>query len=172
MSVKGKFQIMHFETRLLYRSALLFLASISLPVTVNADGDDTTLIHACVAKDGTMRIVSATTACKSNESALHWATIGRLTSLEGLANTVRAETASQGTAISTLQGQVTAIQTKDAAQDSAIVILDDELNALHSASINCPPDSVAPARPVSTNTRRVYGRQQTLTLSPSLGPVR
>jgi hypothetical protein len=46
----------------------IFALSLNLPVatSVVSDGGDTTLIHACVAKDGTMRIVSATTAGKNN----------------------------------------------------------------------------------------------------------
>jgi hypothetical protein len=35
-------------------------------------GGDTSQIHSCVAKDGTLRIVSATTACKSQETAVDW----------------------------------------------------------------------------------------------------
>jgi hypothetical protein len=44
-----------------------FTASIVL-----SHGGDTTYIHACVAKDGTMRIVAATVTCKSQETALDW----------------------------------------------------------------------------------------------------
>jgi hypothetical protein len=33
---------------------------------------DPTLIHSCVAKDGTIRIVGETATCKSNERALDW----------------------------------------------------------------------------------------------------
>lgn len=35
-------------------------------------GGDTTRIHACVAKDGTLRIVTPATACRSQEAALDW----------------------------------------------------------------------------------------------------
>lgn len=59
-------------------ATLAALTFILNAVAVRADGGDGSLIHACVAKDGTMRIVSATTACKSNETALHWASIARI----------------------------------------------------------------------------------------------
>ena len=39
---------------------------------VLSHGGDATLIHACVAKDGTIRIVGAATTCKSQETALDW----------------------------------------------------------------------------------------------------
>ena len=35
-------------------------------------GGDASLIHACVAKDGTIRIIGANVTCKSNETALDW----------------------------------------------------------------------------------------------------
>jgi hypothetical protein len=37
---------------------------------------DPTLIHSCVAKDGTIRIVGETATCKSNEKALDWSIQG------------------------------------------------------------------------------------------------
>lgn len=71
------------KTLLLSTVTALWLALfIALPITVHADGGDTTLIHSCVAKDGTMRIVSATTTCKNNETPLHWATVARVTTIE------------------------------------------------------------------------------------------
>ena len=40
------------------------------------DGSDPALIHACVAKDGTTRIVGPTGVCVGKETALHWAIQG------------------------------------------------------------------------------------------------
>ena len=39
-------------------------------------GGDQTKIHSCVARDGTLRIVSATTTCRSAETALDWNIVG------------------------------------------------------------------------------------------------
>src|SRR5688500_3452835 len=40
---------------------------------ISAPGGDTSLVHSCVAKDGTIRIVTAnTTACKPQETPLDW----------------------------------------------------------------------------------------------------
>jgi len=43
---------------------------------VLAHGGDASLVHSCVARDGTLRIVSATTACKNGETALDWSIQG------------------------------------------------------------------------------------------------
>lgn len=51
-------------------------AVVATIVGVSAHGGDTTQIHSCVKQDGTMRIVSASTACKSNERSLDWAVAG------------------------------------------------------------------------------------------------
>ena len=51
-------------------------AVIATVININAHGGDTTLIHACVKQDGTMRIVGATATCKTNETALDWAITG------------------------------------------------------------------------------------------------
>ena len=95
----------------------------ALPISVQADGGDTTLIHACVAKDGTMRIVSATTTCKTSETPLHWVNVARVSAIESKNTTqdssisaVQTKNASQDTSIS-------AIQTKDTQQDAAIQAL-------------------------------------------------
>jgi hypothetical protein len=45
-------------------------------VSVNAHGGDTSQVHACVSKAGTVRIISATGACTRNETALDWAITG------------------------------------------------------------------------------------------------
>jgi hypothetical protein len=39
-------------------------------------GGDTTQIHSCVTKDGTIRIVGATAGCKAQETALDWNIVG------------------------------------------------------------------------------------------------
>ena len=94
-----------------------------LPINVQADGGDTTLIHACVAKDGTMRNVSATTACKNSETALHWVNVTRVTAIESKNTT---QDSSIAAAVSTNNSQNTTIsdiQTKDTQQDAAIQAL-------------------------------------------------
>lgn len=48
---------------------------------VLSHGGDTTLIHACVARDGAIRIVGAAVTCKSQETALDW----NITGPQGLA---------------------------------------------------------------------------------------
>ena len=64
-------------------TALGFAILAALPITVHADGGDTTVIHACVLnKDGSTRIVSATTTCKNNETPLHWANVARVSAIE------------------------------------------------------------------------------------------
>jgi hypothetical protein len=44
----------------------------SAAAIVLSHGGDATLIHACVAKDGTIRIVGATVTCRGQETALDW----------------------------------------------------------------------------------------------------
>jgi hypothetical protein len=83
---------------------------------VYADGGDTTLIHGCVAKDGTTRVVSPTTACKSNETATHWPTAARIVTDETRITNTENKNTTQDSAIS-------AIQTKNNQQDSAIAAL-------------------------------------------------
>ena len=48
----------------------------STAAIVFSHGGDTALIHSCVARDGTLRIVGATTTCKSQETALDWSITG------------------------------------------------------------------------------------------------
>lgn len=52
------------------------VVSLSAAIYLSAHGGDTALVHACVARDGTIRIVAATGVCKSNETALDWAIQG------------------------------------------------------------------------------------------------
>ena len=47
-------------------------ASMATIVGVSAHGGDTTLIHACVGSAGGVRIVDASAACKTNETAIDW----------------------------------------------------------------------------------------------------
>lgn len=51
-------------------AAALFVGSTA--AIVLSHGGDAMRIHACVAKDGTIRIVGATATCKSQEVALDW----------------------------------------------------------------------------------------------------
>lgn len=46
-------------------------AAVATAVTVNAHGGDSGLIHSCV-KNGDLRIVEPSEACKANETALDW----------------------------------------------------------------------------------------------------
>src|SRR5262245_23356239 len=52
------------------------LALVASVMYVSAHGGDTTRIHGCVAKDGTLRIIAAAATCKAAESALDWAIVG------------------------------------------------------------------------------------------------
>lgn len=45
-------------------------------VYIGAHGGDTTSVHACVARDGTLRIIAPTGTCKSSETALDWSITG------------------------------------------------------------------------------------------------
>jgi hypothetical protein len=45
---------------------------VGVAAIVWGHGGDTSLIHACVAKDGTIRIIGANVTCKGNETALDW----------------------------------------------------------------------------------------------------
>jgi hypothetical protein len=83
---------------------------------VYADGGDTTLIHGCIAKDGTTRVVSPTTACKSNETPTHWPTAARIVTDETRITNTENKNITQDSAI-------TAIQTKNTQQDTAITTL-------------------------------------------------
>ncbi len=56
--------------------AILFLVGIPSALFMAAHGGDTTRVHSCVKPDGSLRIVSPTTACKSNETALDWSITG------------------------------------------------------------------------------------------------
>ena len=63
--------------------AILFIitafvgGSITTGAIVFAHGGDITLIHSCVAKTGSIKIVPATTSCKSGETALDWNIAGK-----------------------------------------------------------------------------------------------
>ena len=96
----------------------IFALSLNLPVATNvvADGGDTTLIHGCVAKDGTTRIVSPTTACKNNETPRHWPTDARIVTDETrITNTENKNT--------TQDSSISAILTKNNQQDADIAAL-------------------------------------------------
>lgn len=90
--------------------------SFSLSSAVFADGGDATLIHGCVAKDGTTRIVTPTTACKNSETARHWPTDARIVTDETRITNTENKNTTQDSAIS-------AIQTKNTQQDAAIATL-------------------------------------------------
>jgi len=83
---------------------------------VFADGGDATLIHACVAKNGTLRLVSSTTVCGHNETASHWPTSARILTDEGRITNTENKNTSQDSLIS-------ALQTKNTQQDGAISAL-------------------------------------------------
>lgn len=58
------------------------LFSLVVQTKLHADGGDAGVIHACVAKDGTIRIVSPSTSCENNETPLHWVTVMRVTIID------------------------------------------------------------------------------------------
>ena len=96
----------------------IFALFLNLPVTTSvvADGGDTTLIHGCVAKDGTTTIVSPTTSCKKNDTPRHWPTDARIIADETrITNTENKNTAQDSS--------ISAIQTKNNQQDAAITTL-------------------------------------------------
>jgi len=99
---------------------LLAILTVTVIISGNgsafADGGDATLIHACVAKNGTMRLVSPTTACKNNETASHWPSAARAVTDEGRITNTETKNTSQDSSIS-------AIQTKNTQQDAAIAAL-------------------------------------------------
>lgn len=59
-------------------SVLGIALNVTFATRVFADGGDATLIHGCVDKNGTTRIVTPATACKTNETATHWLTVARI----------------------------------------------------------------------------------------------
>ena len=46
--------------------------TFGLGAYISAHGGDTTLVHSCVASNGSLRVVAATAACKSTETSLDW----------------------------------------------------------------------------------------------------
>jgi len=90
--------------------------SFFLSSGVFADGGNTTLIHGCVAKDGTTRIVSPTTACKNSESARHWPTDARIVADEARITATETQNGTQ-------QTDIDAIKTKNTQQDASIAAL-------------------------------------------------
>ena len=73
-------------------------------------------IIACVAKDGTLRIVSSATSCQKNETALTWPATARIVTDENRISNVESTNSTQDSAIST-------IQQKNTQQDTAISAL-------------------------------------------------
>jgi hypothetical protein len=101
-------------------TALWLALFAALPIAVQADGGDTTLIHACVAKDGTMRSVTATTACKSSETSLHWVNVPRVSAIETKNTTQDSSISAVQTTNNSQDSSISAIQTKNTQQDAAI----------------------------------------------------
>jgi hypothetical protein len=102
--------------RIIGLSLLALSLSPSIATKVLADGGDATLIHGCVAKDGTTRIVSPTTGCKNNETPRHWPTEARIVTHETRITNTENKNTTQDAAIS-------AIQTKNNQQDADITAL-------------------------------------------------
>jgi hypothetical protein len=46
--------------------------TFGLGAYISAHGGDTTLVHSCVASNGSLRVVAATAACKPTETSLDW----------------------------------------------------------------------------------------------------
>src|SRR5215204_5113125 len=57
--------------RLVTIAVVTFLVGSAVSL-VRGHGGATTQIHSCVAKDTTIRIISATSTCKTQETALDW----------------------------------------------------------------------------------------------------
>ncbi len=101
-------------------TALALTLIAALPIAVQADGGDTSLIHACVAKDGTMKIVGANTTCKGNETPLHWVNVTRVSAIETKNTTQDGQIATAQSTNTTQNTAISALQAKDSSQDTAI----------------------------------------------------
>ncbi len=78
-------------------AGLLFASTVR---QVHPHGGDTSLVHACVrTSTGAIRIVSATTTCAANETAIDWAGLARFTNLEASVAALRGR-------VTTLEGAV------------------------------------------------------------------
>jgi hypothetical protein len=56
--------------------AMCLAGAFILGLYVSAHDGDTAKIHGCVQKDGTLRVIAATSTCKTNETPLDWNIIG------------------------------------------------------------------------------------------------
>ena len=92
---------------------MVTLAGLLLAFTVrhvHSHGGDTSLVHACVRTNtGAIRIVSATTTCAANETAIDWAALTRFTNLEGSVAALRGRVTTLESAVAVLQAQVAAL---------------------------------------------------------------
>jgi hypothetical protein len=59
-----------------FGAIVLLGAAFLFGTFIAAHGGDVSRVHACVARDGTLRIIAATGACRANESALDWSISG------------------------------------------------------------------------------------------------
>lgn len=58
--------------RLIARALALSTSLLWIPVKLPAHGGDPDLIHACISKDGIIRIVGPNDECAQSETARHW----------------------------------------------------------------------------------------------------
>jgi len=98
------------KTRILF--AIVFVVGVILTFPQFAKAD----IIACVAKDGTVRIVASATSCLKNETALTWPATARIVTDENRISNTESTNTAQDSAIS-------AIQQKNTQQDAAISVL-------------------------------------------------
>jgi hypothetical protein len=64
------------QLRPLTLGCLALGAAFGLGAVISAHGGDVTRVHACVAKDGTLRIIAEASTCKPAETALDWSITG------------------------------------------------------------------------------------------------
>ena len=102
---------------------VLFLTYVAItPVRVDADGlYGTGVIHVCIAKDGTLRVIAATATCKTTETASHWFDYARSYILENYTNS---QIPSLQTQINTQAAQISSLQNQISAQASQIATLE------------------------------------------------
>jgi len=63
--------------RRLIQALLALSISVTLVPQLDAHGGDPDLIHACISKEGIVRIVGANDECAKSETARHWIRVRR-----------------------------------------------------------------------------------------------
>ena len=108
----GAMQRFYSRSRDLVICLVLFIGHAAVtPVRVNADGNyGNGVVHVCIAKDGTLRVIAATATCKTSEIPNHWFDYGRSYNLENYTNSqipsLQKQINTQAAQISGLQSQI------------------------------------------------------------------